>query len=203
MEICNKLNWLVECTLNLNSVSAEYKVICLDEKEFKEFQYGNRAFLQLIVFFSEENFDIFFDIFQEYPDYIAWHIEDVESLLKSFKREYGRLLSLDGLAYSEGACIKLDDLSNTDGFTPFEVIKDIFPIFFDILDMKKDVDFAIVLPKERFMGKRKPDKLTIITHEAYHIVEHKIQKFHAKGEIDKKVTKIINECQRRKYEPLL
>lgn len=197
MKINTELNWLVDCILKINNVSASYAVICLDYKEFRMFQLGNRAFVQITNFFSEENFNFLYDFIQEFPDYIRNNMEDQETMLDAEIKEYQEILNIEKLFNTGASCVKLDYFNKTTGLIPYCILREFCPIYCTIMEMKENVDFVIVVPKEKFIKEKISEKLTIMAHETFHIVEHCTNKSHR--ELESKSIDIINQCQKLHY----
>lgn len=196
METNTELNWLVDCILKINKVSASYAIICFDDTEFKLFHLGNRVFVQITNFFIAENFNFLYDFIQYFPDYIRNCIEDEEIILEAEIQEHGKILTIKKLFDTHANCVKLDHFNKTTGLIPYCILKEFCPIYCEIMEMKKKVDFVIVVPKERFNQEKRSKKLGIMAHEAFHIVEHCTDKFHTYVEIESKLVELINECQK-------
>ncbi|AXV39991.1 hypothetical protein [Methanobacterium sp. BAmetb5] len=198
MKRFSKFNWLIDCVLGKDTLSVKYKVLLLTQDEYENFQLGQRAFLKLINFFVD-NLDFLREIFEDPQEIINLYSQQYEKQIQDHEIEYDGLLTLTELRHTDGACVKLDQLDNTDGLIPFWVIKEICPIYYNILVMIEEVDFVIVLPEYKFAEHKKSRKKEIITHEALHIVEH-LKGFQEHSfQIDSKVIGVLNKCLHRKY----
>jgi len=172
MEKINEFDDLVDFTLNCYDLTAKYRVFYLNPEEFAECIIGHRLYMHLGIIFMKENLKFLHDIYKDCPDYYTRYKEEIDEFKPADDIEYGRVLKISEAVNSTAACIKLDDLKDLDSPMPFGIINDDYSLFFDIKELKKDVDFVIIINENLFSKKVENDQKLSVIHEAFHIVEH-------------------------------
>ena len=172
MRETSKFDDLIDFTLNYHEKGSKYKVFFLSPEEYAEYQIGNRLYMELGKLFMIENLKFLQNFYKDYPDYHKKYEKNLKEFKTADDIEYGRVQKVSEIIKSRAACIELDDLEDLSSPMPFGVINGEYSLFFEIKNLKNDVDFVIIINEDLFSIQKENDQKRDIIHEAFHIVEY-------------------------------
>lgn len=192
MKEIHKFDNLIDFTLDEHNVTSSYLLFCITSNEWIQYHFEYELYK---VFMKYEL--CWFDDFIENEDSNNMEpISERENKISEIQKiEYGEEKSLDELLNDcAGLNISLIDCHDFNGIIMLQLIENEISLFLKIHKFKSQkIDFVILLNEDKLKHINGKNRLRLIAHEAYHIVENIENNWHSHSFVDDEASRIVEK----------